>query len=150
MDNSVNQATGTISLKARFDNKDNALWPGLSVTTRMLIDTRKDVIVVPQDGVQHGPSGLFAYVIGDNGKVSARPIKVSQSGDANAVVSEGLHVGDRIVVAGQSRLFDGALVEEAAAAASIAPTTSASAEVSQAKSGTTGGTTSGTKTGSAD
>ncbi|MET4723853.1 multidrug efflux system membrane fusion protein [Bradyrhizobium japonicum] len=146
MDNSVNQATGTISLKARFDNKDNALWPGLSVTTRMLIDTRKDVIVVPQDGVQHGPSGLFAYVIGDNGKVSARPIKVSQSGDANAVVSEGLHVGDRIVVAGQSRLFDGALVEEADAAASIAPTTNAGAEVSQAKSGTT----SGTKTGSAD
>ncbi|WLB66245.1 efflux RND transporter periplasmic adaptor subunit [Bradyrhizobium japonicum] len=146
MDNSVNQATGTISLKARFDNKDNALWPGLSVTTRMLIDTRKDVVVVPQDGVQHGPSGLFAYVIGDNGKVSARPIKVSQSGDANAVVSEGLNVGDRIVVAGQSRLFDGALVEEAPAAASIAPTTNASTEVAQVKSGTT----SGTKTGSAD
>ncbi|UQD75180.1 efflux RND transporter periplasmic adaptor subunit [Bradyrhizobium japonicum] len=142
MDNSVNQATGTISLKARFDNKDNALWPGLSVTTRMLIDTRKDVVVVPQDGVQHGPSGLFAYVIGDNGKVSARPIKVSQSGDANAVVSEGLNVGDRIVVAGQSRLFDGALVEEAPAAASIAPTTNASTEVAQVKSGT--------KTGSAD
>ncbi|UPT85410.1 efflux RND transporter periplasmic adaptor subunit [Bradyrhizobium barranii subsp. apii] len=139
MDNSVNQATGTISLKARFDNKDNALWPGLSVTTRMLIDTRKDVIVVPQDGVQHGPSGLFAYVIGDNGKVSARPIKVSQSGDANAVVSEGLNVGDRIVVAGQSRLFDGALVEEAPAAA---PMADASATATPA--------TSGTKTGSAD
>ncbi|MCS3932292.1 multidrug efflux system membrane fusion protein [Bradyrhizobium elkanii] len=133
MDNSVNQATGTISLKARFDNKDNALWPGLSVTTRMLIDTRKDVIVVPQDGVQHGPSGLFAYVIGDNGKVSARPIKVSQSGDANAVVSEGLNVGDRIVVAGQSRLFDGALVEEAPAAA---PMADASATATQATSGT--------------
>ena len=139
MDNSVNQATGTISLKARFDNKDNALWPGLSVTTRMLIDTRKDVIVVPQDGVQHGPSGLFAYVIGDNGKVSARPIKVSQSGDANAVVSEGLNVGDRIVVAGQSRLFEGALVEEAPAAA---PMADASADASPAKRGT--------KTGSAD
>src|ERR1700761_6009692 len=110
MDNSVSQATGTISLKARFDNQDNALWPGLSVNTRMLIDTRKQVIVVPQDGVQHGPSGLFAYVIGDNGKVSVRPIKVSQSGDANAVISEGLSVGEKIVVAGQSRLFDGALV----------------------------------------
>ncbi|MFK4655233.1 multidrug efflux system membrane fusion protein [Bradyrhizobium japonicum] len=146
MDNSVNQATGTISLKARFDNKDNALWPGLSVTTRMLIDTRKDVIVVPQDGVQHGPSGLFAYVIGDNGKVSARPIKVSQSGDANAVISEGLNVGDRIVVAGQSRLFDGALVEVAPAATPVALTTNASADASQAKNGTT----SGTKTGSAD
>lgn len=124
IDNSVNQATGTISLKARFDNKDNALWPGLSVNTRMLIDTRKQVIVVPQDGVQHGPTGLFAYVIGDNGKVSARPIKVSQSGDPNAVVSEGLNVGDRIVVAGQSRLFDGALVDEKPQAA---PTVDASA-----------------------
>ncbi len=144
MDNSVNQATGTISLKARFDNKDNALWPGLSVTTRMLIDTRKDVIVVPQDGVQHGPSGLFAYVIGDNGKVSARPIKVSQSGDANAVVSEGLNVGDRIVVAGQSRLFDGALVDGKRLQA--APTADASATATPA----TSGTKSGTKTGSAD
>ncbi|UEM15488.1 efflux RND transporter periplasmic adaptor subunit [Bradyrhizobium barranii subsp. barranii] len=132
MDNSVNQATGTISLKARFDNKDNALWPGLSVTTRMLIDTRKDVIVVPQDGVQHGPSGLFAYMIGDNGKVSARPIKVSQSGDANAVVSEGLNVGDRIVVAGQSRLFDGALVDDKPQAA---PTADASASATQVKTG---------------
>jgi multidrug efflux system membrane fusion protein len=130
IDNSVNQATGTISLKARFDNKDNALWPGLSVNTRMLIDTRKQVIVVPQDGVQHGPTGLFAYVIGDNGKVSARPIKVSQSGDPNAVVSEGLNVGDRIVVAGQSRLFDGALVDEKPQAA---PTVDASATAIQPK-----------------
>jgi len=88
---------------------------------------------VPQDGVQHGPSGLFAYVIGDNGKVSARPIKVSQSGDANAVVSEGLNVGDRIVVAGQSRLFDGALVDDKPQAA---PTADASASTAQANSGT--------------
>jgi membrane fusion protein, multidrug efflux system len=125
MDNSVSQATGTISLKARFDNKDNALWPGLSVNTRMLIDTIKQVIVVPQDGVQHGPSGLFAYVIGSDGKVGVRPIKVSQSGDANAVVSDGLNVGDKIVVAGQSRLFDGAMVDEKPPAAPNAATTEA-------------------------
>ena len=132
MDNSVSQATGTISLKARFDNKDNALWPGLSVTTRMLIDTVKQVIVVPQDAVQHGPSGLFAYVIGSNGKVGVRPIKVSQSGDANAVVSDGLNVGDKIVVAGQSRLFDGAMVDEKPPAASTAE---ASATPAQGKTG---------------
>jgi membrane fusion protein, multidrug efflux system len=135
MDNSVSQATGTISLKARFDNKDNALWPGLSVTTRMLIDTVKQVIVVPQDGVQHGPSGLFAYVIGSNGKVGVRPIKVSQSGDAKAVVSDGLNVGDKIVVAGQSRLFDGAMVDEKAPAAPNASTADASATPTQGKTG---------------
>jgi membrane fusion protein, multidrug efflux system len=135
MDNSVSQATGTISLKARFDNKDNALWPGLSVNTRMLIDTIKQVIVVPQDGVQHGPSGLFAYVIGSDGKVGVRPIKVSQSGDANAVVSDGLNVGDKIVVAGQSRLFDGAMVDEKPPATPNAPMTDASVAASQAKTG---------------
>jgi multidrug efflux system membrane fusion protein len=139
MDNSVSQATGTISLKARFDNRDNALWPGLSVNTRMLIDTRKQVIVVPQDGVQHGPSGLFAYVIGDNGKVTVRPIKVSQSGDANAVIADGLSVGEKIVVAGQSRLFDGAPVVDKPLAAANAPTTDGVATASQAG-----------KTGSAD
>jgi membrane fusion protein, multidrug efflux system len=133
MDNSVSQATGTISLKARFENKDNALWPGLSVNTRMLIDTLKQVIVVPQDGVQHGPSGLFAYVIGSNGKVTARPIKVSQNGDSNAVISDGLNVGDKIVVAGQSRLFNGAMVEEKAP--SSTPMTDASVTPSQAKTG---------------
>jgi membrane fusion protein, multidrug efflux system len=135
MDNSVSQATGTISLKARFDNKDNALWPGLSVTTRMLIDTVKQVIVVPQDGVQHGPSGLFAYVIGSNGKVGVRPIKVGQSGDAKAVVSDGLNVGDKIVVAGQSRLFDGAMVDEKPPAAPNASTADASATPTQGKTG---------------
>jgi multidrug efflux system membrane fusion protein len=135
MDNSVSQATGTISLKARFDNKDNALWPGLSVTTRMLTGTRKQVIVVPLDGVQHGPSGLFAYVIGDNGKVAARPIKVSESGDANAVVTEGLGPGDRIVVAGQSRLFDGATVEEKPPGAATTTVTDAGATASQVKPG---------------
>jgi multidrug efflux system membrane fusion protein len=135
MDNSVSQATGTISLKARFDNKDNALWPGLSVTTRMLIDTVKQVIVVPQNGVQHGPSGLFAYVIGSDGKVSAKPIKVSQSGDAKAVVSDGLNVGDKIVIAGQSRLFDGAMVDEKPPVAANASTAEASATPAQGKTG---------------
>ena len=124
----------------------NALWPGLSVTTRMLVDTLKQVIVVPQDGVQHGPSGLFAYVIGDNGKVSARPIKVSQGGDANAVVSEGLNVGDRIVVGGQSRLFEGALVDEKPLVASAAPTADTGAAAAQTKTDNK----TDNKTGSAD
>src|SRR6201996_8081918 len=135
MDNSVSQATGTISLKARFENKDNALWPGLSVNTRMLIETLKQVIVVPQDGVQHGPSGLFAYVIGNDNKVSAKPIKVSQSGDANAVVSEGLNVGDKIVVAGQSRLFDGAMVEAKPTATPPPAEADANVTPAQAKTG---------------
>lgn len=111
IDNTVNQATGTISLKARFDNADNALWPGLSVDTRLLVDTLRQVLVVPEDAVQHGPSGLFAYVIGDDGKAVATPIQVSMSGNGRAVVSRGLTVGQKVVVSGQARLQNGAEVE---------------------------------------
>ncbi|MGJ4858106.1 efflux RND transporter periplasmic adaptor subunit [Labrys sp. La1] len=111
IDNTVNQATGTISLKARFDNADNALWPGLSVDTRLLVDTLKQVLVVPEDAVQHGPSGLFAYVIGDDGKAVATPIQVGMSGNGRAVVNQGLTVGQKVVVSGQARLQNGAEVE---------------------------------------
>ncbi|MFT4130915.1 efflux RND transporter periplasmic adaptor subunit [Labrys sp. (in: a-proteobacteria)] len=111
IDNTVNQATGTISLKARFDNADNALWPGLSVNTRLLVDTLRQVLVVPEDAVQHGPSGLFAYVIGNDGKAVATPIQVSMSGNGRAVVSQGLTVGQKVVVSGQARLQNGAEVE---------------------------------------
>jgi multidrug efflux system membrane fusion protein len=61
--------------------------------------------------VQHGPNGLFAYVIGDGDKVSAKPIKVSLSGDGYSVVTDGLAVGDKAVVEGQSRLQPGSIVE---------------------------------------
>lgn len=111
IDNTVNQATGTISLKARFDNADNALWPGLSVDTSLLVDTLRQVLVVPEDAVQHGPSGLFAYVIGDDGKAVAAPIQVSMSGNGRAVVSQGLTAGQKVVVSGQARLQNGAEVE---------------------------------------
>jgi len=77
----------------------------------MLVNTLKQVIVVPDDVVQHGPSGLFAYVIGNDDKVSPQPIKVSLSGDGKAVVTAGLQVGQKVVVEGQSRLQPGALVE---------------------------------------
>jgi membrane fusion protein, multidrug efflux system len=111
IDNSVNQATGTISLKARFKNDDNALWPGLSVNTKMRTQILNQATVIPEDGIQHGPAGLFAYVIGDDSKVSAKPIKVSVSGDGTAVVTDGLSLGQKVVVAGQSRLLNGALVD---------------------------------------
>ena len=60
VDNQVDQASGTIRMKAVFDNKDNILWPGLSVQTRLLVDTLKQVVVIPEDAVQHGPDGLVA------------------------------------------------------------------------------------------
>lgn len=110
VNNQIDQTTGTIRMKATFQNKDNALWPGLSIAARLLVDTRKNVVVVPDEAIQHGPDGLYAFVVSDNNKVAMRNLKVSNEGTAQAVVDQGLTAGERLVVAGQYRLTVGALV----------------------------------------
>ena len=121
MNNEVDQASGTIRMKATFQNKDNVLWPGLSVSTRLLVDTLKDVIVIPDNAVQRGPNGLYAFVVGDDNKVAGQAIKVSQSGDGESVVEQGLTPGQRVVVAGQYRLQTGSVVQPTEAPPSSAP-----------------------------
>lgn len=111
VNNEVDQASGTIRMKAIFENKDNVLWPGLSVATRLLVDTLKDVVVIPDSAVQRGPDGLYTFIVGDNNKVSLQPIKVSQSGEGESVVEQGLTPGQRVVVAGQYRLQIGSVVQ---------------------------------------
>lgn len=110
VNNQVDAASGTIQMKATFQNKDNTLWPGLSVLTRLQVNILKNVVVVPNEAIQHGPNGLFAFVIGNDNKVSIRPIKTGAEGDATTQVTSGLKAGDKIVVAGQYRLTPGALV----------------------------------------
>jgi multidrug efflux system membrane fusion protein len=121
VNNEVDQASGTIRMKAIFENKDNGLWPGLSVATRLLVDTLKDVVVIPDNAVQRGPNGLYTFVVGDDDKASPQPIRVSQSGDGESVVEQGLTPGQRVVVAGQYRLQSGSVVQPTEAAPSNAP-----------------------------
>ena len=111
VNNEVDQASGTIRMKAIFENTDNVLWPGLSVATRLLVDTLKDVILIPDNAVQRGPNGLYTFVVGVDDKVSLQPINVSQSGDGESVVEEGLTPGQRVVVTGQYRLQIGSVVQ---------------------------------------
>jgi multidrug efflux system membrane fusion protein len=118
VNNEVDQASGTIRMKATFANKDNVLWPGLSVSTRLLVDTLKQVATVPDDAVQRGPNGLYAFVIGDDNKADVQAIKVSQSGDGVSVIEEGLTPGQKVVVAGQYRLQVGSLTQPHEASAS--------------------------------
>src|SRR5262249_6890166 len=118
VDNQVDQASGTIRMKATFKNEDNALWPGLSVATRLLVDTRKNVLVMPNDAIQHGPNGLYAFVVGKDNKVEKRDIKVGDEGAAQTVVLEGLAGGDRVVTSGQYRLTEGAVVNPQSATTS--------------------------------
>jgi membrane fusion protein, multidrug efflux system len=117
LNNEVDQASGTIRMKATFENKDNALWPGLSVTTRLLADTLKQAVVVQNDAIERGPSGLYAFVINDADKVEMHDIKVAEQGADQSVVSQGLTAGQKVVVAGQYRLQEGSTVAPTEAAA---------------------------------
>jgi membrane fusion protein, multidrug efflux system len=121
INNQVDVSSGTIRLKAIFENKDHALWPGLSVSTRLLVKTLKDAVVIPDDAVQHGADGLYTFVVDQDNKASLRKIRVSQTVDGRSVVDEGLTPGQRVITAGQYRVQAGSLVSTAIAASEQAP-----------------------------
>lgn len=120
VNNQVDAASGTVRLKATFDNRDRALWPGLSVATRMLVRTLPDAVVIPDDAVQHGPDGLFVYIV-ESGKALRQDIVVSGSSDGRSVVSKGLSAGQQIIKEGQYRVQPGAMVATEAQAAKTKP-----------------------------
>jgi membrane fusion protein, multidrug efflux system len=123
VNNQVDTTSGTIRLKAAFDNKDHALWPGQSVSTRLLVTTLKDATVVPDDAVQHGANGLYAYAVDQNNKAELRSLVVSKSVDGRSVVDQGLTPGERVIVGGQYKVQPGTTV-----AMKVATTGRASAE----------------------
>ena len=97
-------ATATFRLKATFKNADEKLWPGEFVNARLLVDTRKDVVVIPPLAVQRGPRGLFAWVVKADGTVEPRPIETSTTTGDRTIVSSGVNDGDRVVTDGQYKL----------------------------------------------
>jgi RND family efflux transporter MFP subunit len=102
VDNAVDAATGTIKVKARFDNRDSKLWPGAFVKTTLLSHTLKDAVVVPTTAIIQSTRGSIVYVI-DNGKAILRPVKlVASQGDESAVT--GVSAGDKIVLEGRQNL----------------------------------------------
>ena len=121
VNNQVDTTSGTIRLKAVFENKDHALWPGQSVSTRLLVATLKDATVVPDDAVQRGAEGLYAYAVNSDNKAELRKIKVSRSIDGRSVVDEGLAPEERVIVAGQYRVQPGTTVATAVANSETAP-----------------------------
>src|SRR6266480_1631447 len=115
VNNQVDTTSGTIRLKAVFDNKNHALWPGQSVSTRLLIKTLKDATVVPDDAIQHSTDGLYAYTVNQDNKAELRKVKVSQSIDGRSVVEEGLTPGQQVITGGQFKVQPGSLVSTAVA-----------------------------------
>src|SRR6195952_1460799 len=115
VNNQVDTTSGTIRLKGVFDNKNHALWPGQSVSTRLLVKTLKDATVVAEEATQHGTDGLYAYAVNQDNKAELRKVKVSQSIDGRSVVDSGLSPGERAITAGQYKVQPGTLVSTAVA-----------------------------------
>jgi multidrug efflux system membrane fusion protein len=109
VDNTVDQSTGTIKLKATFEDKDGILWPGQFVNVIMTLTTIDNALVVPSEAVQIGQDGTFVYLV-NNEKAEIRPISTGPSINGVTVIEKGLMDSDTIVTDGQLRLFPGAKV----------------------------------------
>lgn len=111
IDNQVDQATGTVKLKATFPNAELSLWPGQFTNVRIAVDTLRDVVTVPGAAVQQGPDGAFVYVVQDDGTVAQRAVGVARQDAELAVIASGLEAGDKVITTGFTRLRDGQKVE---------------------------------------
>jgi multidrug efflux system membrane fusion protein len=125
IDNQINPATGAINYKAKFDNDDDALWPGQFANLRIQLAIRRNVIAVPVTAVQQGPDGPYAFVVGDDRIVQKRPLKVGALNKTTAIIDDGLQAGEQIVTDGQYRIQAGSAVEATAQPASSADTSPA-------------------------
>jgi multidrug efflux system membrane fusion protein len=121
LDNTVDQSTGTIKLKATFPNDKLTLWPGGFVNVRMLVQTERGVTTVPPVAVQRGPQGSYVYLLNGDA-VTRRSVRVGHEDERVSVITAGLEPGDQVVVDGASRLTDGAKVKVVSATPPLAGT----------------------------
>ncbi|AKP88061.1 efflux transporter periplasmic adaptor subunit [Achromobacter xylosoxidans] len=111
LDNQIDVTTGTLKLKARFDNQDDALFPNQFVNVRLHVLTRKGVTAIPTAAVQQGSAGAFVFLVQPDNTVQVRQVKLGAINNGMVAVNEGLQPGDRVVTEGTDRLRAGAKVE---------------------------------------
>ncbi|MGO8865863.1 MAG: efflux RND transporter periplasmic adaptor subunit [Alphaproteobacteria bacterium] len=111
IDNHVDTATGTIHLKATYDNGDERLWPGEFVAARLVLWVRKGAVIVPSETVMQSNTGAYVYVIKPDNSVERHDVEVASVQDGLAVITKGVSSGERVVVDGQYRLTNGAKVK---------------------------------------
>ncbi len=110
VDNAIDRATGTITLKAAFANRENRLVPGQFVQVALLLATLEGAVVVPSQGVEQGQEGQYVYVIGPDSTAELRPVTTGEESGGETIILKGLKAGERIVTDGQMRLTPGARV----------------------------------------
>lgn len=121
VDNQIDQATGTIRLKAAMPNESGLLWPGQFVSARLVLGTRARALTVPAAAILRGQQGAYVYVVKADATVEARPVQIATADQTVAVVDSGLGEGEIVVTAGQMRLQAGARVEAKADAVKASP-----------------------------
>ena len=104
VDNAVDPSTGTIKLRAQFENSDAALWPGQFVNVSVRLYQQNDAIIIPSQAIQTGPDGQYVYVVGEDLLTQLRPVTVQRTDGDQAVIAKGLTKGERVVTRGQLRL----------------------------------------------
>jgi membrane fusion protein, multidrug efflux system len=126
VDNQIDQGTGSIRLKAIFQNLDGRLWPGQFVSARLLLGVRRGP-VVPESALQYGPNGSYAFVVRQDSTVETRLVRIATSRNGEALIESGLAAGETIVVDGHYKLRPGSRIVTAAALAAPARERTASA-----------------------
>jgi membrane fusion protein, multidrug efflux system len=107
INNQIDQTTGTVQLKAMFDNPDNTLWPNQFVNAHLLLQKLKNAITAPASALQRGPDGNFVYAIDAQNQAQMKPVQVQLTQATTIVVASGLQAGDRVVTDGQEKLQAG-------------------------------------------
>jgi len=110
MDNQIDTATGTLKLKAEFNNTDTKLFPNQFVNIHLLVTTKQDALYIPSATIQYGSQGTFVYRVKEDQTVSVQRVKVSSKQNGQSIIEEGLHVKDIVVIDGVDKLREGSKV----------------------------------------
>jgi len=110
LDSGVQQSSGTVKMRAVFDNQDRLFWPGQFVSVRILLDTVKNAVLLPNEAVQIGSNGPFVFVVKPDSTVELRPVKPGQHQGEDVVIADGVKAGETVVVTGQLALAPGSKV----------------------------------------
>lgn len=121
LDNAVQNATGTVNLRATIPNADRHFWPGQFVNVRLVLDMEKGTVLVPSQAAQISQQGPFVYVVKNDDTAELRPVTLGQRQGNDVVIASGLTAGERIVVAGQMLVRPGGKVHVDSRAPAAAP-----------------------------
>jgi multidrug efflux system membrane fusion protein len=115
LDNQVNQSTATLRLKALVPNPHRLLWPNAFVKAQMLVETRRDAIVVPSVAIQRGPQGTYVYAVGKDRTAQMKPVTIALVTGETTVIGKGLEPGEQVIIEGQNQVRPGGRVEPSTA-----------------------------------